>query len=458
MVSTTKIFENDKKWSQILAIISASSIAVMSGILYAWPSPFLSKVTQDPTYHITESQASWFTVLHPLGLFLTSPFFVPVANIIGRKRTILLASVPLTTSLIIKAFAKNLWLLYFSRVLAGFGDAIVFSSLPAYIGEISVPKVRGTWGNMLIICLFSGQFIVNVVGSYCTIQTTSFIFLLVPAIFWSTFIFMPDSPYFYVMVRRYDEAKQSLSFLRRKIDVEKEFDDIKFAVEQQMQESASWIDLLKVKANRKALIAGVFLRTSQALSGIYAFSSYTQLIFEKAGGVIKPQTSAMLHTGLTLFMYACSSYGSNLLGRRRAYMISVLLAALVLFAETTYFSLDMFTEIDLVSLKWFPLAGMLTFVVVSSLGVGIVPMLMTTELFATSVKALGVSAVTVAFALTTLLVNYSFYYLDRAVGGLYGPFFLFGCCNVLSFVVAYFVLPETKDKTLQEIQEMLSKM
>ncbi|CAG9862698.1 unnamed protein product [Phyllotreta striolata] len=448
--------EKEKQWPQILAIVLGSIILILSGVLFAWPSPFIPKIKQDLNYNITESQASWFTVIQPLGLCVASPFVASLPNIIGRKTSMLLVTLPLTTSLLIKAFATNLWLLYFSRLISGAGDALIFAALPAYIGEVSVPSVRGIWGNALIIFLFLGQFLVNAVGSYCSIRLTSFIFLSVPLVYCSTFAFMPESPYFHVLRGKHEEAKRSLRMLRRKLDVDSEFEAIKYAVEKQAEEAGSWWDLVRVRVNRMALRAGLLLRISQSFSGIYAFASYTQLIFEKAGGSIEPRTSAMLQSGLTMFMYSCSSYGSNMLGRRRSFMLSVLFGAVVLFAEATYFLVDERADLDF--MNWFPLAGMLLFVVVSSPGIGILPTLMTTELFATSVKTKAVCVVSMVFSLMNIIVNYSFYYLDVAVGGLYGPFYLFACCNVISLILSYYVLPETKGKTLEEIQEDLRKM
>lgn len=438
-------------------MVDGCLISLLSGTLLAWPSPFIVKIIQDETYSITEAEASYFTVIQPLGMCVFSPFFVPVTNSIGRKRTTLIAAIPLMTSLLIKAFAKNVWLLYLSRFLAGAGDAIVFSSLPSYIGEISTPKVRGIWGNVFICSVFFGQFVMNIVGSYFSVQNTSFILLIIPIAFLLTFSFMPESPYFYTMKGKYIEAKESLQRLRRTKDVDNEFEDIKIAVERQMKESGTWKDLVTVKANRKALVALLFLRTSQTFTGIYVFAAYTQFIFEKAGGNFSAQTSAILYTGLTFLMYSISSSFSDKLGRRVAFITSMFLASIVVFAEATYFLIDIkYKSVDLSDLQWFPLAGMLTFVIVSSFGVGIIPTLMYSELFSASVKAQGISAATVAFSLISILVNNIFYYFNAATG-LYGPFFLFGCSNVLSTAIAYFLIPETKGKTLEEIQQMLKK-
>ncbi|XP_056630172.1 facilitated trehalose transporter Tret1-like [Diorhabda sublineata] len=459
VVAVSEEAEKEKSWPQVIAILTASLVGFTSGYLYAWPSPFLLKISQDNvTYNISEEQASYFAVCHSLGMLVLPILISPVVNIFGRKKTLLIAELPMVTSLLMKAFVTDVWLLYLARFLAGSADAIVFAGLPVYIGEVSTPKVRGIWGNSFIIAVFTGQFIINVVGSYCSVADTSYIGLVIPVLFPFLFYFVPESPYYLIMRGKEEEARQSLRFLRGKQHVQVELDALITSVKEEMQLKGSWADLIKIKANRKALIAGLFLRTSQLLTGVYVFMSYTQFIFEKAGGSISYQTSAIIYTGLTVFMYLCSAYASKLIGRRKAYMSSLLLAGIIVLSEAVYFYIDsVYTYIDLEPIKWFPLVGMLSFVVVSSFGVGIIPTLMLGELFATSVKSKGISLLTVAFAANIIITNNIFYYFNSYTG-LYGPFFLFGACNMLFTVLAYFIVPETKGKTLEEIQETLKNM
>ncbi|CAG9838666.1 unnamed protein product [Diabrotica balteata] len=453
------VTNNEKSALQIIAILTGSFVAFTSGLLYAWPSPFLLKITQDKVnYNISENEASYFTITHAAGMLILPIFLVSISQIIGRKTILNLSTVPYIISFILKAFCTNIWLLYLARFLAGAGDAIVFAALPVYIGEISTPKIRGIWGNSFIIAVFLGQCGMNIIGSYCNVQLTSYIGLAIPVLFLIIFSFMPESPYYLIMRNRLEDAKSSLRWLRCKEDVESEFTVMKVSVEKQSQECGSWKDLISIKANRKALTAGVFLRISQLLTGVYVFAAYTQFIFAKAGGNISPQMSAIIYTGVTVLMYSCAAYLSNKMGRRKAYMISIFLAGIVVLSEATYFYLDtVHTEINLESWKWYPLVGMLLFVVVSSFGVGIIPTLMLGELFATSIKSKGISVLTCTFAGSIIITNNIFYYLNSATG-LYGPFYLFGFCNIVFTFIAYYVVPETKGKTLDEIQQILNDM
>ncbi|XP_023027994.2 facilitated trehalose transporter Tret1 isoform X1 [Leptinotarsa decemlineata] len=452
------IEEESKDWPQIMAVLIACLSTLSSGLFIAWPSPFIVKITQDKdNYAISEYQASYFTIWINVGITVFSPFFTifSIPDIIGRKRTLLLSAFPHVSAWLMKAFSGNVYVLNLARFIAGLGDAIIFASLPAYIGETTTPKVRGVWGNSLICSLFLGQFLMNVIGAYCSVQHTSFICLTVPVIFLVSFLKMPESPYFYLMKGREGEAKSALQRLRGTNAVDGELMKLKVALARQMSENGTWKDLIMIRSNRRALAAAVFLRVSQVTAGFYVFASYTQFIFEKSGGNVSSEVSSIIYIGLSFVLFSVGAYFSDKFGRQKSYMISLSLSSAVLFLEAVYFYIDAkHSELNMESIKWFPLAGMLVYIIFSSFGVGIIPTLMLGELFSASVKSKGVGVVTTLFGLFLFVGNYIFY-LINSYTGLYGPFLLFGCCTVISAIVTNFIVPETKGKSLEEIQQIL---
>lgn len=97
-------------------------------------------------------------------MIITSSFFFYIADLLGRKKAIQFLAIPLIVSLIVTMFARNKWHFYAARFIAGFGDGIIFCSLPPYIGEITTPTVRGEWGNTPTFFIFLGQFSITVIG------------------------------------------------------------------------------------------------------------------------------------------------------------------------------------------------------------------------------------------------------------------------------------------------------
>ncbi|XP_072397318.1 facilitated trehalose transporter Tret1-like [Diabrotica undecimpunctata] len=457
---TEKLQNNaDKEWYQISVILIAASQGFISGALSGWTSPFMVKIVEDKVhYNIREDQAALFAVVNIIGLIILSPFLEPFIDIIGRKKAIILTSVPYMISWLTKALFTNLWALYFARVLVGLGDALIMCVIPIYIGEVATPKVRGIWGNAFFILVIFGTFIINVIGIYCSVKVTSYLFLILQVIVLFLSAFIPESPSFYIAKNQLSAARISLMKLRQNDDVEVEFRIMQNDIKRQLSESGKWTDLFFNNVNRKALIIAGFLRAAQILSGLWVFGSYTQFVFQKVGSNISSEASTIIYTALNFIICASAAYGSNKFGRRKSLMTSLAGSSAIFLLVGIYFLVEkLYPQINLHAINWFPLAGLIIFLFVSSFGVGPIPVLMQGELFSASIKSKGISAVVVVYGILTITTNSTFYYL-YAYSGLSGPFLLFGVCNFISVIVTYFIVPETKGKTLEEIQQYLKTM
>lgn len=331
----------------------------------------------------------------------------------------------------------------------------MFTVLPSYIGEICTPKVRGSWGNALTFMIYFGQFMVNITGGYTDIKTNAWICLSFPLLFLVTFVFMPESPYYCIMKGDKEAARKSLRQLRRIENVEDEIVKLESDVNRQMSESGTWKDVLTIRSNRKALFAGIFLRVSQQLCGIASFAVYTQYIFKQAQGNMTATESSIIFTGTIWIMNFAASFALDKFGRRSAMMYSLLGAGIVLACESTYFYLSLeSTDIDLSNFNWIPLVGMLLFVMVYSFGLGIVPTLMLGELFSASIKGKGLCLLNIFFGISVSTITKLFQLLEVHFG-LYSPFAFFSVCCLLNTFLSYFFIPETRGKTLEEIQQSL---
>jgi MFS family permease len=426
-------------------------------MLFSWSSPSIPKIVEDKVnYDISLDEASYFTVLPPIGAIASSFLFAKLNDTIGRKYSLLLIAFPHIISLILIANAKSVYVFYVSRFITGLGDSCLFASLPIYVGEISTPKVRGTWGNLMTFLIYLGQLSINVIGSYTTIATAAYICLVFPIFFLCTFVFMPESPYFYLMKGRTDDARTSLQKLRQKQNVEEELHKLKSDVDRQMSESGSWKDVLTLSSNRKAVYAGIFLRASQQLGGISSFAVYTQYIFLKSGGNVSASTSAIIFMSLCAVLNMCAAFTLDRFGRRKSYFVSLLLCGMVLLCEATYFFIEQFygAEVNVAIVNWIPLVGMITYVVFYSFGLGIVPTLMLGELFSASIKGKGLLLLNIVFGVLVSCTTKLFHLLDTSFG-LYAPFLFFSISCFISTILAVYFVPETKGKTLEEIQQSL---
>lgn len=426
-------------------------------MLFSWSSPSIPKISEDKiNYDISLDEASYFTVLPPMGAIFSCFIYSKLTDKIGRKYTLLLIAVPQTVALVLISVAESIWVFYIARFITGFGDSCLFAALPVYVAEITTPKVRGTWGNFMTFLIYIGQLTINIIGSYTSVVMTAQICLIFPIFFFCTFSFMPETPYFYLIKNRVEDARRSLQKLRRKENVEEELNKLRCDVERQMSESSTWRDVFLIDSNRRAVYAGIFLRGSQQLGGISSFAVYTQYIFLKSGGDVSASTSSIIFMGLCASLNLCAGFTLDKIGRRRSYFLSLLLCGSVLLCEAVYFILEQFggDKIDVTVVNWIPLVGMILYVTFYSFGLGIVPTLMLGELFSASIKGKGLFLLNIVFATLVCCSTKLFHLLDTTFG-LFAPFLFFSISCFISTVLALFFVPETKGKTLEEIQQSL---
>lgn len=424
--------------------------------MFSWSSPSIpALIAEDGPYRFTLEQCSYLTVIPPIATAVCSLVYADLINKIGRKYGVLIMGIPHITSLLLTAFARNIYVFYVARAIAGFADAGLFSAMPSYIGEIASPKVRGTWGNCMTLNIYIGQCLVNIIGGYTSVRNTALISLCFPLLFICSFAFVPESPYYYMMKGKRDEAGKALKALRRTEKVEVELSQLESDVKRQMSEPGTWKDLFMIKSNRRALVAGMFLRWSQQLSGISSFAVYTQYIFRQAGGSLNAVDSAIIFQGSLVIGNFIASLLVDKIGRRSAMMYSLLCSSIVTTGITVFFYIAYaYPGIDLSSFQWVPLAGMLLYVAFYSFGIGIVPTLMLGELFSTSIKGKGLCVLIISFSAAVSIITKVFQIMEVNFG-LYAPFALFSLCSFASTFFTYWLVPETKGKTLEEIQQIL---
>lgn len=437
----------------MILFVTVSLTSLTNGMLLAWSSPSLVKLTQDKeTYDISEDEASWFTVIPPIVMVIACPIFSKLADIFGRKRVLYLICIPQILAWVLKAVARSIFLFYFTRVLYGVADGILFAVLPMYVGEVSTPAVRSRWANLFTFSIYFGNFFINVMSLKLDIPSISYVALVFPTIFACTFFFFPETPYFLLMKSKNEEAKASLEWLLRK-DVEEDLKQLRSDVDRQMSETGTWIDLFIITSNRRALLISIFSRVSQQFTGITSYVVYIAYIFDRAGGNNSPALSAVLYMGLNFSLNFVASFSVSYFGTKKSYIVSMAACTVAIGSLSLYFYLDdMVPAIDISSISWFPLMGMLAYIIFASFGVAIVPSLIMGELFSASIKAKGLAVHTFVLGTCQFLSNYLFYSLYASFG-FFAPFLFFSLCSFISTITSFCMIPETTGKTLEQIQQ-----
>lgn len=301
--------------------------------------------------------------------------------------------------------------------------------------------------------------IVGVLLSYCIVpfvpiwisSAIAAVFVVIQA---CSFIVMPESPYYQLMKGKRESARKSLRWLRRREDVEEELLEIEAAVKRQEEERGRPQDLLIVPSNRKALLIMFTLNTTQHFCGISVVLMNVQIILRDAGSAISEKLSAILFGVCMLIASIGGSPFIDRFGRRILLISSSILSSIFLGVLGAFFYLKDIEGMDLSEYGAIPLAAVLLYALVYKYGLGLVPIVSMGELFPTSVKAMGMTLSDLTYTVMAM-VSLQVYYVTAERYGMYFPFLLFLCCGLFTAIFVYYVMPETKGKTLEEIQMIL---
>lgn len=355
------------------------------------------------------------------------------------------------------AFARIVVLFYIARLVMGVGAGSVFTVLPMYLGEISEDHNRGTLGCIMSSFIASGLLFVFAVGPFITVQNFCLI-CLVPLLAFMFFfgIWCPETPQYLALSGQEDELRNCLVKLRNKSlgEVDKEVLVIKNVL-QELSSQGGIKDLFKSRACCKGLVITVGLMILQQFAGINAVNSYLQTIFDATGSGLSPEISSIIIGVVQLFTTMVTSSLVDKSGRRILLLLSLIGSGVSLVALGTYFYLKT-NNFQVDTLSWLPVMSLVVFIISFNIGVGPIPFAIMAELFPPNVKSIGSTFTTIVCFIGAFTITIIFPSMVDVLG-MAQSFWLFaGSCG-LGVVFIYFILPETKGKSIQEIQKLLDK-
>ncbi|KAK5650516.1 hypothetical protein RI129_001545 [Pyrocoelia pectoralis] len=445
-----------KRALQYATAFTALLATISSGIHLGWTSPYLPLLlSENSPIPMTNEESSWVATIYMLGGPCGSLLTGAVLDLIGRKMVLLSSSLSFIISWMMIAFATTLPELLIARFFAGFCDGLIFGATPIYFGEISDPEIRGFLGCSIIVTFEVGSVLMNVMGSYLSIRDSALICSVVPVLFLVTFIWMPESPNYFLIKGKKENAKRSLVALKG-TDCDDTLNTIATAIENENLNRARIGDLFK-KVNRRCLLIVIALRMTQEFSGVVAFTFYAQTVFQEAGDSISPLLSVVIFYVVEIvFCLLCSLFVDKI-GRRPMLITSSIGSGIALLAGGIFFLVRDVLHSDTSSITWLPTVILVVFISSFSLGLQTMPVFIGAEIFPTNVKAYA-SAISNICYYAFAAISSKYFQVTKDEYGMHVPFFTFAiCCVIGLFLIIYFV-PETKNKTLEDIQiELHSK-
>ena len=330
----------------------------------------------------------------------------------------------------------------------------------AYIGEIADKSFRGTLFTYYNVSFDLGVLFVVTVGAFLSYNAMNLVMLSTPILFVATFSLMPESPYFYLIQSQEDKARKNLIKLRGNQNLHKipsELEKIKLAIAEGKRCKESTIrDVFFNQFHRKAMLIVLVAFFAKHYSGYLIILAYTQDIFSFSGFSLEPKYSTIIMACIKVISGIIGVKAVDFFGRRILMLWTGILAAMFLGIVSLFFFLKFYLKIESLSagISWLPLLALVCYQVVCSFGIASIPNILMGELFPPEIKGIAICYAFVIIDIYTFPVTFGFEPLNDAVG-VYTTFFMFAVCCFVGTIVVYWITPETKGKTLEEIQELL---
>lgn len=439
-----------------LCYFSGTLAAISDGMQYGWTAPVLPiLLSPDSPVPITKTQGELLESMLMIGSFcglLPTVYFV---EILGRKRSILLSSFVTLIIWIITALANRIEYLYVARFFAGSAGNMAFVAAPMYIAEIADQKIRGFLSSIIYLMMLVGILLIYTIAPFVPVYAHCIVGAALVVIELIVFPFMPESPYYLIHKNKKEEARKSLKKLRPNgSNIDKELEEIAAVVARQKTEKGRPQDLILVPSNRKAFLIMAMLNGAQHFSSISVMLMNLHLILEAAGSIyIKASTAGIIFSLIMFGSAIVASFLMDKFGRKVLLISSSTLTGLCLLVLAVYFSLKS-SGYDVATISWIPIVSTMCYACFFKLGLGMVPIVLTAELFPTKMKALGMTLADTMYVISCLL-SLQVYQLMKDNFGFEYPFYIFSISCFIAATFTYFFIPETKGKSLDEIQFIL---
>lgn len=440
---------------QAAATLLGTLMAISDGMTYGWTSPMIPYFKSNESHiTITKNDGDWMETINLLGYAAGLPFTILAVDHLGRKISMILSATLGCVCWILLLTTMNLKVIFVSRFLAGMAGDMCFVAAPMYIAEISDYRVRGFLSSLIYFMMIIGILIVYTTGAlapYWVTPTIGIVLTASQAVFvW----FLPESPYYYVYKNNQEKARKALRKLRAHDDIDDELKEIEQEVEREKTEKGRPQDLIMIPSNRKAVLISLILNGGQHFVGISVFLMNIEDILEEAGSVyIESTTASIIFAAIMLLSTGLAAVIIDRYGRKFLMISSSLSTGLVLLAMSVYFHL-MHAGHDMTNVSWLPAVCVMIYAATFKVGLGLVPIVMISEIFPTTVKALGMTIADLFYVLGAVGSIYLYQTVNEHFG-LYVPLYIFTGFSFLMIFFTIFWIPETKGQTLDDIQLML---
>lgn len=344
--------------------------------------------------------------------------------------------------------------MYIARLIGGLGAGAMQVLCVVYISEIANIDNRGKLTSLPSPCNWLGILLTYVLGAFFDWRMLTVLMILVPVVAWILVWRLPETPAYLFMSGRSDEVKKTLIYFNGpNYDFSKDLGLLQRIEAEKAAKKISAKSLFLIKPYRKALGIALMLKTLQQSCGMNVIVLYSGLIFRAAGG-LDSYLSAVILATVKVTAAHCVSFLMEKAGRRFFMITSLIGMCVCLTTLGAFFHVKHYVEVP-TAFGILAVVDLCLFSVCFCVGAGSVPPVILGEVFTPHVK--GVAGGIIYEYRWCMVFLWSFVFPIHALFGIQYAFYVFASITAVGSVVVYFLLPETRGKTLEEILEMLEE-
>ncbi|WP_157975624.1 sugar porter family MFS transporter [Brachybacterium sp. YJGR34] len=438
-------------------VYAVAGVAALGGLLFGYDTGIIAgallQLREDLDLSSREQEIVVSVIL--LGAMVGALIAGRLAVRYGRRSVVTGVAVVFGLGAIAAALSPNVAVLIASRFVLGLAVGGASSMVPVYIAELSPPVIRGRLMVAFQLMVAIGQLISFVCGLVLAEAggwRLMFFLAVIPAVVLAIgMVFLPESPRWLIERGRRDEALRTLRRLRpHGADIEAEAEGIAAVATSSGTVASPWRSLGQ-RWVRPALFIAIGIAAFSQLTGINAIVYYAPTILADAG--FGDSVALLTGVGIGVMLVIAGVVGAiavDKIGRRRTMLWFLPGSALAMAVLSVVFIDIPSTDLQ----QWVVIGSLFAYILFNGIGMQAVVWLIGPEILPLSIRGPGVSLSTLSLWAFDLLIAATALTAIRLIGQS-GTFALYALMNVLCIVFVARKVPETKGRSLEEIENAL---
>ncbi len=433
-------------------VFAAAAFAALGGLLFGYDTGVISGalIFIRTQFHLSTFQQELVVSVVLIGAAIAALTGGRFADAFGRRFMLMITALIFVAGALVCATAPSLGVLVVGRLIVGIGIGLATSTVPIYISEVSPPHARGWQVSLFQLAITIGILLAYVID-YGFSGNGGWRWMLGLAVIPGAalglgMIRMPESPRWLAENNEPDQARKVLAQIRSGKNIESEWQDIQNTLAE-TRERGRFSDLFGPSV-RIALVIGVGLAIFQQITGINTVIYYAPLIVQSAG--IPSASGAILATAgiglVNVIMTIVAMWLIDHVGRRPLLLVGI--AGMTASLAVLGFVFRMPAG---GSLAWLAVITLMLYVASFAISLGPIFWLLIAEIYPLRVRGIAEGTAAGVNWAFNFLVSLTFLTLIEMLGRTW-TFWLYAVLAIASWAFSYYLVPETKGRTLEEIE------